>query len=72
MFEEFTTPLDLASLHKPYSFSSPTFIKSRNDIKWEWLKNWQCLTGRRGDCGGDGWVKETIDEDLAKYLKSGK
>lgn len=61
---------DIASLHKPHSFSSPSFIKGRNDIKCEWLKNWQCLTRRRGDFGGDGWMKETIDEDLSKYLKS--
>lgn len=72
MFEEFTTLPDLASLHRTHSFSSPSFIRSRKDIKWEWLKNWQCLTQQRGDCGGVGWVKETIDEDLAKYLKSGK
>lgn len=70
MFGEFVTLPDLTSLYKPHSFSRSTFIKSRNYIRCEWLKNWQCLTWRRGDFGGGGCVKETIDRDLSKYLES--
>lgn len=66
---EFTTLPDLASLSKPHTFTSSTFMKSRNYIKREWLENWQCLTQRRGYFDRGGWVKETIDRDLSKYLE---
>lgn len=70
-FGEFTTPPDLASLCKPPSFSSSVFIKSRNDMRCERLKNWKCLTHRREDFGGGGWWRKPLIETSPNIWRAG-